>query len=247
MSWFDIVLLLWTLLPVVLFFILLRIRVPYGRHATGHWGPMIDNHWGWFWMELPALVVFPAMVLLGPQTPNMHTWLLIGLWSVHYINRVLIFPFRIHTRDKKMPLLIAASAFFFNLMNGFVNGYYLGFVSARPTNMTLALVFMGLGLFFAGFIINNRADSTLISLRKSNQGYQIPRGRLFQYISCPNHFGEILEWAGFALAAQNPAALSFAVWTFCNLAPRAKNHHDWYRKHFNDYPPDRKIVIPFLW
>ena len=52
---------------------------------------------------------------------------------------------------------------------------------------------------------------------------------------------------GFALAAWSLPALSFAVWTFANLAPRAHNHHTWYRERFADYPRDRKAVIPFLW
>jgi steroid 5-alpha reductase family enzyme len=31
------------------------------------------------------------------------------------------------------------------------------------------------------------------------------------FISCPNHFGEIIEWIGFAVIAWNLPALSFAV------------------------------------
>jgi len=84
-------------------------------------------------------------------------------------------------------------------------------------------------------------------LRKDNKGYQIPQGWLFEYISCPNHLGEIIEWTGFAIIAMNLSAISFAVWTFCNLAPRAYNHHSWYRENFQNYPENRKILIPYLW
>jgi hypothetical protein len=41
-------------------------------------------------------------------------------------------------------------------------------------------------------------------------------------------------------------AFSFAVWTFANLVPRAINHHQWYHEKFEDYPENRKAVIPFL-
>jgi hypothetical protein len=33
--------------------------------------------------------------------------------------------------------------------------------------------------------------------------------------------GEILEWTGFAIACQSLPATAFAVYTFCNLFPRA--------------------------
>jgi hypothetical protein len=198
-------------------------------------------------MEVPALLTFPLLASFGPTEKDPLSWLLIGLWAIHYLNRVTIYPFRLKTKGKKMPLLIALSAVFFNLMNGFVNGYYIGFINGQSGNLISVLVIMGIMIFFAGFMINNIADTKLIALRKQGNGYQIPKGWLFEYISCPNHFGEIVEWMGFAIIARNPAALSFAIWTFCNLGPRAKNHHDWYKETFEDYPENRKVVIPYIW
>jgi 3-oxo-5-alpha-steroid 4-dehydrogenase 1 len=95
--------------------------------------------------------------------------------------------------------------------------------------------------------INIGTDNRLIALRKNGSGYQIPRGWLFEYISCPNHFGEVIEWTGFAIVAWNLPALSFAVWTVSNLVPRALNHHEWYKEKFDDYPKERKAVLPYLW
>ena len=69
---------------------------------------------------------------------------------------------------------------------------------------------------------------------------------MFRLISCPNHFGEILEWIGYFLIAFNFAALSFALWTFFNLVPRALNHHEWYNEYFDNYPKKRKAVLPYL-
>ncbi len=46
------------------------------------------------------------------------------------------------------------------------------------------------------------------------KGYKIPRGGMFEYISGANFFGEILEWAGFALAAWSLPAFAFALFTF---------------------------------
>ena len=103
-------------------------------------------------------------------------------------------------------------------------------------------------VFVAGFVINQVADKELISLRKDgSKDYFIPNGGLFNYISCPNFFGEIIEWSGFAIMAWNLPALSFAVWTAANLIPRALDHHKWYKSYFKkEYPESRKAVIPFL-
>jgi len=105
---------------------------------------------------------------------------------------------------------------------------------------------IGLIIFFTGMYINRSSDNKLISLRKENKEYQIPQGGMFKYISCPNHFGEIVEWIGFAIIVFNLGALSFALWTAFNLIPRALNHHNWYINSFKEYPEKRKAVIPFI-
>jgi steroid 5-alpha reductase family enzyme len=106
---------------------------------------------------------------------------------------------------------------------------------------------VGLVVFAAGAGINIWSDNRLIGLRSGGQqGYTIPRGGLFEFVSCPNHMGEVIQWSGFALMCWNLPALSFAVWTAANLIPRAVSHHAWYRRTFPDYPPGRRAVIPGL-
>ncbi len=239
----------WIGIAIVTFIVLLlfHIRAPYGRHANEKWGKMISNHWGWFWMELPAFLLFPILVLTGPREKDWFTWLLVALWTLHYFNRTFIFPFRLRTRGKKMPLTIVFSALFFNGMNGFLNGYYLGNLAPEDQKGITINIMIGLVLFFGGMYINHSTDSRLIALRNGKDGYSIPHGWLFKWISCPNHFGEIVEWIGFAIVAWNLPALTFAIWTFCNLVPRALNHHAWYHENFADYPKKRKAVLPWLW
>ena len=40
--------------------------------------------------------------------------------------------------------------------------------------------------------------------------------------------------------------LVFFLWTVCNLFPRAISNHKWYQAKFEDYPKDRKAVIPSI-
>jgi protein-S-isoprenylcysteine O-methyltransferase Ste14 len=70
---------------------------------------------------------------------------------------------------------------------------------------------------------------------------------MYRWISCPNYFGEIVEWIGWAIATWSLAGLAFALWTAANLAPRARSHHQWYRESFADYPQERKALVPRLW
>jgi steroid 5-alpha reductase family enzyme len=239
---------IWIGVAVVTFLALtvFKIRAPYGRHANDKWGKMIANHWGWFWMELPAFLLFPLITIFGPREKDLLTWILVGMWSLHYLNRTIIFPFRLRTRGKKMPLTIVFSALFFNGVNGFLNGYWLGFLAPKDNAFSI-LTILGIVLFFSGMYINMGTDNRLIALRKQQGGYQIPRGWLFRYISCPNHFGEMAEWTGFAIAACSVPAWTFAIWTMCNLIPRAINHHDWYHETFEDYPKNRKAFLPKIW
>lgn len=249
-EFFQIVLWGWIGFALLLVPIQLRVTAPYGRHTRRNWGPMIDNRLGWILMEIVSPLVFAYFFLSGEQEKTAPMWIIFALWMAHYLHRSLIFPLRLQTRGKRMPLSIAASAAFFNVANGFFNGYYLGYLSLPYPLSWLSdpRFLLGLALFLSGAAINLWADNRLINLRRRSGtgGYRIPRGGFFRYVSCPNHFGEIVEWTGFAILCWNLPALSFAVWTAANLIPRALSHHRWYHAHFPNYPPERRAVIPGL-
>ena len=72
MSWFYNLLILWIFigLSTFIFLIFSNTVAPYGRHSSSKWGLMIDNRWGWFWMELPALLIMPVIILTSPVEKN---------------------------------------------------------------------------------------------------------------------------------------------------------------------------------
>src|SRR5690606_24876729 len=157
------------------------------------------------------------------------------LWFMHYTNRSIIFPLRYPNNNKKMPVIIMLNAIFFNLVNGSINGYFLGSIQPfYPNDYFMQWNFMaGFVLFALGMIINIQSDNILLNLRKPVEScYKIPVGGMFKYVSAPNYFGEIMEWFGFALMVFSLPALSFAIWTFANLAPRAWANHEWYHQKF---------------
>jgi len=238
----------WIVFALVLFPMLFFIKQPYGKHFQNGWGPSISNRIGWVIMEIPSLLILCYFFIIYRNFTSAAA-LLFLLWIIHYFNRTLVFPFRIKTKGKKMPILIVLFAILFNIINASFNGIDLSKTLDFHYFSIADFIRFGFGflLFGTGMIINLTSDNILISLRISSpKGYQIPQAGMFKWISCPNYFGEIIEWAGFAIMAWNLAALSFLIWTIVNLLPRAIDHHNWYRQSFADYPENRKAIIPFI-
>lgn len=233
----------WIGLAVPIAVALLRVNAPYGRHARAGWGPEIPAWVGWMVMEAPAALVPLALALASGRT-DPGSWLILSLLLVHYAHRAVVWPLR-RRHDRTMPASVAAMAVGFNLVNGSLQGMSLfwdgpprGYDAlAHPTAQ------VGFVLFFVGAAVNVAADEALLRLRRQG-GYALPRGRLFDRISCPNYAGEIVEWVGFALISGSWAGWSFAIWTAANLAPRAVAHHRWYQERFPDLPPTRTALIP---
>jgi 3-oxo-5-alpha-steroid 4-dehydrogenase 1 len=232
------------------FIALFFVSAPYGRHARSGWGPVLPNQLGWLLMESPAAIIFAVFFTLGSAPKNLPILLFFVLWELHYVHRAFIYPWTIRDGRKRIPIAVMLLGFAFNVGNAWANGYYLFSLSGGyPTSWLLDPRFLAGGsLFVVGFITNRWADTALRALRRPGElTYHIPRGGLFNLVSCPNYLGEIVEWIGWALATWSLPGLAFAVWTFANLAPRAHTHHVWYHKNFPDYPKNRKALIPWVW
>lgn len=238
------------ILAGVTYTLLSYIDAPYGRHIRRGLGPSLNSRLGWLVMESPSVFLFAVLFVIGdaPKTITLVMFLL--MWEAHYIHRGLIYPFMLSDGRKKLPLLIVLMGFSFNLGNAYLNGRYLFSLSGGYDSSWLLdpRFIIGLALFVSGYVINRWADRKLRLLREPGElGYKIPHGGLYEWVSCPNYLGEIIEWTGWALATWSMPGLSFAVWTFANLAPRARAHHAWYRQYFKNYPQQRKALIPRLW
>jgi protein-S-isoprenylcysteine O-methyltransferase Ste14 len=237
-------------LAAITFVALLYINAPYGRHERRGWGPTLPNRLGWLIMESPSVFIFAALFWIGQAPKTLPMLVFCALWLAHYIHRAFIYPFMISNSKKLMPMVVTLLAIAFNFGNAYINGRYLFSLSGGYSQNWIFTpqMLVGLSLFLTGFIINRWADRILLNLRQPGEtDYKIPFGGLYRWISCPNYFGEIIEWAGWAIATWSLPGLAFAIWTFANLAPRARAHHTWYHSHFPDYPSDRKALIPGIW
>lgn len=247
LQYFNIMVYTWIGMAIFIFPVLLKIIVPYGRHSSNNWGPKINNRVGWVLMELPVIIVFSWFFFKGDVQKSLPVYIFYGFFMLHYVNRIFIFPFKMKSKPNQMPWIIILLAICFNIINGFLNGYWFGYLSHEYSITWFydPRFIIGLALFFVGMYINISSDNKLINLRKGGKkGYFIPYGGLFNLISSPNLLGEIIEWIGWAIMCWCLPGLAFAIWTMANLIPRAVDHHRWYHHRFSDYPKDRKAIIP---
>jgi protein-S-isoprenylcysteine O-methyltransferase Ste14 len=232
---------------VLAFVTLLFLDAPYGRFLRDGWGVTLSARWAWFIMEFPAALSILVTALAGAGR-DPAAFFFLALWQLHYLYRSLVYPFLLPAGGtKSMPVVLIAIAIAYNSANGYVNGYHL---FHRPdvygADWFSDLRFIaGILIFAVGAAIHVSSDRTLQRLRSAgSRRYDIPRGGMFRYVSCPNYLGEIIQWSGFALATWSLAGLSFALFTTANLLPRALSNHRWYRAQFPDYPGDRTAIIP---
>ncbi|MGO8996579.1 MAG: methyltransferase [Polyangiaceae bacterium] len=247
-SFFQWLLRAWVALAAITALSLLFLTAPYGRHQRAGWGPVVAPRIGWVAMETPAVCVIALCFALRPPA-RIAPWVALGLWELHYVNRAFVFPFRMPVGARPMPLAIVAMGALFNCANGYLNGRSLTVFGPEhdATWLRDPRFALGCALFLGGLVINQQSDAILRALRGPGEtGYKIPTGGMYRFVSCPNYFGEMVEWIGWALLTGSLAGWSFALWTAANLAPRAFAHHRWYLSTFPNYPRGRKALIPFV-
>ena len=241
-------------LAVIVFLTLFRKTAGYGQHYTKKWGWAINNKLGWVLMEIPTILVYGFFFYMGyiQHGPfDIVPIIFLIVWNLHYMQRTFIFPLLIRGKDV-MPITIILMGVIFNAINAYLQAYWLYVLSPNlyTTGWILTGRFIfGMIIFAAGFFINLQSDHIIRKLRPKDSDeafeFKIPKGGMFRFVSCPSYLGEIMEWVGWAIATWSLAGLVFPIWTFANLAPRAIKNHKWYKEKFGDeYPQNRKALIP---
>jgi steroid 5-alpha reductase family enzyme len=108
-----------------------------------------------------------------------------------------------------------------------------------------------LGLAFIACAIGaGLHDYKLCKLRRSGEnGYAIPHGLLFQWVSGPHYLFELLQWVAFLpFLPFGFQMATFGMFILVNVTGRAEAIHDAYVKKLfkNKYPEDRCAYIPYI-
>ena len=250
---YYIVLTTMAVLAVIVFIALHRVNAGYGMMGTRKWGPAVNNRIGWFIMELPAFACMAVLWALSPRGGNPAPCVMGALFELHYFQRTFIFPFLIRGKNK-MPWAIIAMGMVFNAINAYMIGGWLFYLSPPDLYVTdwllSPLFFLGTFIFFVGMIINLQSDHVIRSLRQPGDSkHYIPSKGMYKYVAAANYFGETVEWIGYAILTWSIAGVVFVLWTFANLAPRARAIHKKYCNEFGEQYSSlgRRFIIPFLY
>ena len=240
-------------LAVVVFVALQRVSAGYGMMYSSKWGPSVGNRAGWVLMESPVFFAMLLFWLLSPRRSDTAPMVMAVYFLFHYFQRSFVFPFRIKGKSR-MPLAIVAMGILFNLINVYMIGGWLFYVAPegmyKVSWLWSPLFIIGSAVFFTGMAINWHSDHIIRNLRKpGDTRHYIPRGGFYRYVTSANYFGEFLEWCGYAILTWSLGGVAFAVWTFANLAPRARKLHERYEQEFGDeYSKlDRRYILPYLY
>lgn len=240
-------------LAVVVFFTLQRVTAGYGMMYNRKWGPTVGNRIGWILMETPSFVTMLLLWLLSPRASQPATAVMAALFEIHYFQRSFVFPFLLRGKSR-MPLAIIIMGVVFNVINAYMIGGWLFYVSP-PDLYDISwlynpLFILGTAVFITGMAINLRSDHIIRNLRKpGDTRHYIPKGGMYRYVTSANYLGEFTEWVGYAILTWSLGGLAFAVWTFANLAPRARSIHRRYISEFGERYSSlkRKYIIPFIY
>jgi very-long-chain enoyl-CoA reductase len=194
---------------------------------------------------LVTLIVFPAVVYYRAHSLAGAALLPLALWSCHFARRT-VESLALHRYAKlAVPWSDALQEYL----------YYWGFAGWTAWQVTRdayavstgGMLWAGLGVYAVGEAGNLVTHVMLARLRpKGEKARVVPRGFLFELVSCPNYLFEILTWLGFALVLDvKPAWAFFAVGALI-LADWARKRHAAYLTEFPDYPKKRKRLLPFV-
>ena len=247
--------LLWVMsfLAIVVFICLYFITAGYGQFRTKRWGYSIDNRVAWFLMEAPVFFVMLGIWWHAGFPFHLPELILLGLFLVHYFQRSFVFPCLMKGHSR-MPLSIMMIGIIFNVINGIMQGGGLFWfpIPAYTQGASYLLrwnAIVGIIVFLFGMIVNWHSDYVIRHLRQpGDTRHYLPKAGFYRYVTSANYFGELVEWIGFAIAAANPAAWVFALWTGANLIPRAHAIHRKYHEEFGDEAVGtRRRIIPLVY
>ena len=219
-------------------------------------GIKLNAKTGWVLMELPGLIVFPVVFFMGSKSDQLVPLIFLGIWMFHYTNRALICPLLMRVQpgtESSFAFNVVVAGWITLFLHGYFNAEYIAEIGTQYTEAWLSdpRFQIGLAIYAFGFTLNVHSDHILRNLRSKNPSpdaprYKIPYGGGFKFLTCPQYFGEILSFTGFAIMTWNLGAVFVLAITVGNLVPRAIYTHRWFKKEFPDYPKERKAVIPFI-
>ncbi|XP_058789003.1 polyprenol reductase [Phymastichus coffea] len=108
-------------------------------------------------------------------------------------------------------------------------------------------------IFILSTYLQLRTNIILSNLRKNEKGvvitkqHKIPRGELFEYITAPLQFTEIILYLCMSIILREGSTFHYVtLWTVANQVECSYLAHTWFLNKFKDYPKSRKMIVPYI-
>jgi len=201
----------------------------------------ISSRVGMFFLYFIPLLT--ALVFSRPYLtqPNLIQSIVLLAVLGHFAKRCLEALF-LHKYSGPMDALTTFS------ISGFYSLVAAGIVSlnAEPLARPDALFWLGTLLFVSGQGLNFWHHKILANLRGASREYILPRGGLFEQVVCPHYLFELIAWLGIVLLSRHLFVYIASLGMFGYLMARSLKNLAWYRENFDDFPKERKALIPWL-
>ncbi|CAA7060347.1 unnamed protein product [Microthlaspi erraticum] len=224
-------------------------------------GPQVSYRTLFFFEYLGPLLIYPVFyyfpvykflgygedrVIHPVQTYAMY------YWCFHYFKRILetFFVHRFSHATSPIANVFRNCAYYWSF--GAFIAYYVNHPLYTPVSDLQMKIGFGFGLvcqvanFYCHILLKNLRDPS------GSGGYQIPRGFLFNIVTCANYTTEIYQWLGFNIATQTVAGYVFLAVAALIMTNWALGKHSRLRKIFDGkdgkpkYPRRWVILPPFL-
>lgn len=256
LDFFNNFLFVMALVGLVVFVTLFFVDAGYGKMRSEKWGPAIPNKIGWMLMEAPVFIVVLYLWGLSNVRFQLPYLIFMLVFEFHYFQRSFIFPLMLKGQSK-MPIIIMLFSVIWNLINGYVQGYWLFHLAPRyAADLYTAdwvsdpRFIIGICIFFLGWCINMHSDHVIRHLRKpGDTNHYLPKAGMYRFVTSANYLGEITEWLGFAILTWSWAGALFFWFSCCNLVPRANSIYLRYEQEFASEFDRKKLkrIIPFVY
>ena len=220
---------------------------PYGKffNAESNAGPKIASRPGMMLIYGPAFAVCAvalkaamAAAAAGAKASssalNGREVLIAGMLATHFLKRVLEVLF-LHKYSGGMDRNSALGIGLYYALMAKMVLHQQALVPAAMYAAGGSLPFWPIAAFAIGQFGNFYHHRELAKMRKSSDdGYALPNMGLFEYITCPHYFFELMAWWAMAAATKhlNAYVLAFSMTVY--LAGRADATREWYAQQFGD-------------
>lgn len=244
------------------------INVRYWSGIIGHLSALLIYFFVAFQRNI--MIKGPSRKLIGPlfgttysdkkECTSLNTFGIICIifWSIHHLRRLFeimviqkFYRYASHSEITGSIIFYGSLAIF----NGICNNIYVWFREQwqcpSMANIVLGIVLFVIGQFgnsYHHYLLKQIRIEYQINIDKEFKGHILPKDGMFDYVTCPHYFFEIITWFGWMFICQfsTGSMMIFGI-VLATLLMKAIQVHAEYKQKFRGlYPHQRKALIPFV-